>query len=69
MVDGQVVERLCGGHMFFKTQHFWLIAGTWLNWRLGGALRWKGEIAGWEGRGVGMWQASTSKVVAPTCVS
>jgi hypothetical protein len=28
----------------------------------------KGETAGWEGQGVGMWQASTSKVVAPDCV-
>jgi hypothetical protein len=26
------------------------------------------ETAGWEGRGVGMWQAGTSKVVAPACV-
>jgi hypothetical protein len=25
--------------------------------------------AGWEGRGVGMWQAGTSKVVAPACVN
>jgi hypothetical protein len=25
---------------------------SWLNWRPGRALRWKGEIAGWEGRGV-----------------
>jgi hypothetical protein len=25
---------------------------SWLNWRPGGALRWKVEIAGWEGRGV-----------------
>jgi hypothetical protein len=29
----------------------------------------KGETAGWEGRGMGMWQVSTSKVVAPACVS
>jgi hypothetical protein len=25
---------------------------SWLNWRSGGALRWKVETAGWEGRGV-----------------
>jgi hypothetical protein len=24
----------------------------WLNWRLGGARRWKGETVGWEGHGV-----------------
>jgi hypothetical protein len=27
-------------------------SSSWLNWRMGGALRWKVEIAGWEGRGV-----------------
>jgi hypothetical protein len=37
---------------YFNTQHFRLINGTWLNWKSSGALRWKGEIAGWEGRGV-----------------
>jgi hypothetical protein len=52
MVDGRVVERPRGGHRFFKTQHFGLIARTWLNWRPDGALRWKVETAGWEGRGV-----------------
>jgi hypothetical protein len=31
---------------------FGLMNSSWLNWRPGGALRWKGEIAGWEGRGV-----------------
>jgi hypothetical protein len=54
--------------MFFETQNFGLVVKTWLNWRPDGALRWKGEIDGWEGRGVGMWQAGTSKVVAPACV-
>jgi hypothetical protein len=29
----------------------------------------KGETASWEGRGMGMWQAGTSKVVALACVS
>jgi hypothetical protein len=28
----------------------------------------KVKIAGWEGRGVGMWQTGTSKVVAPICI-
>jgi hypothetical protein len=28
------------------TQHFGLADGTWLNWRPGGALRWKVEITG-----------------------
>jgi hypothetical protein len=28
----------------------------------------KVKTAGWEGRGVGIWQAGTSKVVAPACV-
>jgi hypothetical protein len=28
----------------------------------------KGETTGWEGRGVGLWQASTFEVVAPICV-
>jgi hypothetical protein len=27
-------------------------SSSWLNWRPGGALRWKVETAGWEGRGV-----------------
>jgi hypothetical protein len=54
--------------MFFETQNFGLVVKTWLNWRPDGALRWKGEIVRWEGRGVGMWQDGTSKVVAPACV-
>jgi hypothetical protein len=52
MVDGRVVERPRGGHSFFKTQNFGLVVKTWLNWRQSGSLRWKGEIAGWEGRRV-----------------
>jgi hypothetical protein len=31
--------------------NFGLIDGLWLNWRPGGALRWKVETVGWEGRG------------------
>jgi hypothetical protein len=30
----------------------WLVDGSWLNSRSGGALRWKVETTGWEGRGV-----------------
>jgi hypothetical protein len=32
--------------------NFGLFCRSWLNWRLGGALRWKVETVGWEGRGV-----------------
>jgi hypothetical protein len=32
--------------------NFGLVGSTWLNWRPGGALRWKVEIVGWEGRRV-----------------
>jgi hypothetical protein len=39
--------------MFFETQNFGLVVKTWLNWRPGGALWWKGETTGWEGWGVG----------------
>jgi hypothetical protein len=35
------------------------------NPRPGGALWWKGETAGWKGRGDGMWKGGTSKAVAP----
>jgi hypothetical protein len=31
---------------------FGLMDGSWLNWRLSGALRWKGETTGLEARGV-----------------
>jgi hypothetical protein len=30
MIDGRVVERPRGGHMFFKTQNFGLVVQTWL---------------------------------------
>jgi hypothetical protein len=47
-----VLERPCGGHRLFKTQNFGLIAGTWLNWRPGGAIRGKwrqlvGNVGEW----------------------
>jgi hypothetical protein len=32
--------------------NFGTFGRAWLNWRPGGALRWKVEMAGWEGRGV-----------------
>jgi hypothetical protein len=63
-----VVKRPRGGHRFFKAQNFGLVIKTWLNWRPDWALSWKGETTGWEGRGVGMWQAGTSKDVAPAYV-
>jgi hypothetical protein len=37
---------------YFNTQYFGVLNGTGLNWRLGGALRWKVETACWNGRGV-----------------
>jgi hypothetical protein len=49
-VDGRVVRRPRGGHRIFNTK-LWF-RRTWLNWRPGGALRWKVETTGWEGRGV-----------------
>jgi hypothetical protein len=48
MVDGRVVERPRGGHRFFKTQHFGLIAGTWLNGDRAGPLGERGDS--WSGR-------------------
>jgi hypothetical protein len=35
-----------------QTLHFGLVDSFWLNWRPGGALRWKVETASWEGQGV-----------------
>jgi hypothetical protein len=32
--------------------NFGLVGGSWLNWRPGGALRWKVETTNWEGWGV-----------------
>jgi hypothetical protein len=37
-----VVERPRGGHRLFKLK-LWLMAGTWLKWRPGGATRGKGR--------------------------
>jgi hypothetical protein len=47
-----------------KTQHFGLL----VKMETGRGHKGKVGTAGWEGRGVGMWQAGTSKVVAPACV-
>jgi hypothetical protein len=52
MVDDRMVERPRDGHMFFKTQYFGLITGTWLKWRSGGATRGKwrqlvGKVREW----------------------
>jgi hypothetical protein len=51
MVDGRVVRRPRGGNRFLKL-NFGLSGRFWLNWRSGGALRWKVETVGWEGREV-----------------
>jgi hypothetical protein len=48
--------------------NFGLVGRTWLNWRLGRALRWKAEDRRLGRSGSMMWQAGTSKVVAPTYV-
>jgi hypothetical protein len=48
--------------------NFSLVGKTWLNWRSGGALRWKGEDRQMERSGSGMWKVSTFKVVASYCV-
>jgi hypothetical protein len=62
-----VVKRPRGGHRFFKTQHFGLIAGTWLNEDRTGPLGERGDnLLGRSGSGT--WKAGTSKVVAPACV-
>jgi hypothetical protein len=52
----------------FLNFNFGLIGEILLNWRLGGALRWKVEDRR-LGRVVSvMWKAGTSQVVAPACV-
>jgi hypothetical protein len=48
MIDGRVVRRPSGGHSFLKLK-FGLIDGLGLNWRPGGALRWKVKTIDWEG--------------------
>jgi hypothetical protein len=32
--------------------NFGSVDGSWLNWRPGRALRWKGKTTDWEGQGV-----------------
>jgi hypothetical protein len=49
MIDGWVVRRPSGSHSFLKLK-FGLIDGLGLNWRSGGALRWKAKTINWEGR-------------------
>jgi hypothetical protein len=41
-IGGRVVERPRGGHSSLKLK-LWLMAGTWLKWRPGGATREKGR--------------------------
>jgi hypothetical protein len=48
---------------------FSLVGNGWMvNLKSGGALRWKAEDRRLEKAGRAMWQASTSKVVAPASV-
>jgi hypothetical protein len=48
--------------------NFGLVGRTWLNWRPGGALRWKEEDHRLGRSGSVMWQAGTSNIVAPSYV-
>jgi hypothetical protein len=48
--------------------NFVLVVWLWLSWRLGGALRWKGEDHWLRRSGSGVWKADTFKAVAPACV-
>jgi hypothetical protein len=48
--------------------NFSLVGKTWLNWRPGGALRWKEEDRRMERSESCMWKVSTFKVVASSCV-
>jgi hypothetical protein len=66
MVVGRVVKRPRGGHRFFKIQHFGLVVKTWLKIEIGRGHYGEGETAGWEGQGVDMWHAGTSKLVPPS---
>jgi hypothetical protein len=43
--------------------------GIWLNWRLGGGLRWKAKDRRSERSGSVIWQARNSKFVAQAFVS
>jgi hypothetical protein len=52
MVDDSVIGRPRGGHRSLLNSNSILINRTWINWRPGGALRWKGETVGWEHGGV-----------------
>jgi hypothetical protein len=56
-----VVGRPHDGHMFLKL-NFGLLVDLWLNWRSGGALRWKVKTVGWEGRGVVCRKLTPSKL-------
>jgi hypothetical protein len=54
--------------MSFLNSNSSLVDRIWLNLRLGGALRWKGEDRR-LGRSVSdVWKADTFKIVAPICV-
>jgi hypothetical protein len=46
-----MVGRPRSGHRFIKPK-LGLVGRNWLNWRPGGALRWKVETDSWEGQRV-----------------
>jgi hypothetical protein len=45
-----------------------LVVRFWLNGRLGGALKWKGEDHRLGRSRSGVWKVGIFKVIAPTCV-
>jgi hypothetical protein len=64
----RVVGRPRGRHRPLNW-NFGIFCRIWLNWRPGGALKWKVGDCQLERSGREMWKADTSKVVAPACVS
>jgi hypothetical protein len=72
MVDGRVVKRPRASHRFLKL-NFRVFGSSWLNWRQGEALRWKVEIASWEGCGVACGKPAPHEQVLnlppPPCVA
>jgi hypothetical protein len=61
-VDGRVVGRPCGGHMFLNIE-LWFCWWNIVNWRPGGALKWKAVDCRLGRSGSVMWKAGTSTVV------
>jgi hypothetical protein len=46
----------------WSEDHVAAIGRSYLNWRPDGALRWKVETVGWEGRGVGCGKPTPSRL-------